>query len=614
MTMSKFDQNTNRTRYPVPLNLKAAIIRGVTLSGVLLTTSIAIAAPEAAPFDDFAAYLANNKASKTIKLSSVRQVKANAKALRFTSTSRATLNLMPYLESASSVLRTAEVLKTQRIDPKTTAAVEVMEFPDRLIIKETLNYTGNAKACALRGKQLSKQGVLCFNTKPNARLPKGVSEKQILAQVAQMRKTLDTLKTSPISGYSLDELKKMDDKQLFGAALNSGPMVDESYLMIPKVEWKSLAALPLKNSKQAFSIPSSSFTKVPTGIYVNTLGELTPRIAKPHLAPIGHVSATELSNTARIHENFAKLSKVEESHETRYLINGFTWGKQYNWAKKFGGCVNLLFSSACAYAKPYAEVGYGLGLRIPLKVDLAMQRGIKVSNGQLVSFTPTINMTPIDANSSHYRAAGINTQQLFGGKELVAEASAKIGLKYNVLGSKGNPNKQVGTDLTKYLSSKGNFAPPATGQRLPLGSAWSPDLSGGNFNYGFVGATFHAGAKIEMNGKGLKAQVKIPKRNNGGEQSMVTSSFPASYQPAINNGRSYLKLSNPVYDASWSATPGFRARAFVDVWVYSATKHYDFWLDELKVESNNYHFSTHEGTTHGYHLNANNQSVAIGTL
>lgn len=612
--MSKFDRNTSSTRYPVSLTLKTAIASCLTLSGALLTCSIAVAAPEAAPFDDFAAYLSNNKASKTIKLSSVQQVRSNAKALQFTSTSQATLNLMPYLESSSSVLRTAEVLKSQRIDPKSTATVEVMEFPDRLIIKEKLNYTGNAKACALRGKALSKQGVLCFNEKPNARLPKGVSEKQMLAQVAQMRKKLNTSRTSPISGYSLDELKKMDDKQLFGAALNSGPMTDESYLMIPKVEWKSLAALPLSTSRQPFKIPSTNFTKVPTGIYVNTLGALTPEINKPRLAPIGRVSATELSSTARINENFANLSKFEKSHDTRYLVNGFTWGKQYNWAKKFGGCVNLVFSSACAYAKPYAEVGYGLGLRIPLKVDLDMKRGIKVSNGQLVSFTPTINITPVDANSSMYSAAGMGSNQLFGGKELVAEASAKIGLKYNVLGSKGNPNKEVGTDLTKYLSSKGNFAPPATGNHLPLGTAWSPDMSGGNFNYGFVGATFHAGAKIEMNGKGLKAQAKIPKANNGGEQNMVTSTFPASYQPAVNNGRSYLKISNPVYDASWSATPGFRARAFVDVWVYSATKNYDFWLDELKVESNNYHFSTHEGTTRGYSLNANNQSVAIGTL
>lgn len=139
-------------------------------------------------------------------------------------------------------------------------------------------------------------------------------------------------------------------------------------------------------------------------------------------------------------------------------------------------------------------------------------------------------------------------------------------------------------------------------------------MSGGYFNYGVVGATFHAGAKFEMNGKGLRAQADISDASARGEQNMITSTFPTSYAPAVVDGRSYLKIANPVYDASWSATPGFRAKAFVDVWVYSATKNYDFWLDQLKIETSNYHFSTHEGSNRGYKLNASNQNVAISAF
>lgn len=607
--MSKFDRNNGNARSRMSCKLRAAIISSMALSAVLLTCSTAIAAPEAAPFDDFAAYLSKNKASKTIRLSSAQQVRSNARALRFTSTSKATLNLVPYLESSSSILRIADVLKAQKIDPKIRAIVEVMEFPDRLIIKEQLSYRGDAKACETRGRQLSDKGVICFNHKPNARLQKG-DEKQFIAQVAEIRKQLDTLTTSPIPGYSLAELKKMDDKRLFGVALNSGTMEEESYLMIPKVEWKSLAALPLNTSKQNFQIPKAGLTKASTDIYVNTLGALTPKLNMPRSAPIGRATSTELIGNVGVSVP-DNLTKTEQTHDTRYLINGFTWGKQYNWAKKFGGCA---FFGPCVYAKPYAEVGYGLGLRIPLKVDMDMKRVIKTSNGQLVSFTPTIDINPIDANSTMYSSAGMRQDQLFGGKELVAQASAKVGLKYKVLGSSGNPNKSVGVDLTNYLSSKGNFAPPDTGSSAPIGTAWSPDISGGYFNYGVVGATFHAGAKFEMNGKGLMAQADISDAGARGELNMISSTFPASYKPAVIDGRSYLKVANPLYDASWSATPGFRAKAFVDVWVYSATKNYEFWLDELKIETSNYRFSTHEGTNHGYKLNASNQSVAISAF
>lgn len=134
--MSKFDRNNGNVRSTTSFKLRAAIISSMALSGMLITCNIAMAAPDVAPFDDFAAYLSKNNASKTIRLSSAQQVRSSAQSLQFTSTSKATLNLVPYLESSSSILRIADVVTAQKIDPKFKALVEVMEFPDRLIIKE----------------------------------------------------------------------------------------------------------------------------------------------------------------------------------------------------------------------------------------------------------------------------------------------------------------------------------------------------------------------------------------------------------------------------------------------------------------------------------------------
>lgn len=82
----------------------------------------------------------------------------------------------------------------------------------------------------------------------------------------------------------------------------------------------------------------------------------------------------------------------------------------------------------------------------------------------------------------------------------------------------------------------------------------------------------------------------------------------------IRNGSPSIRLSKPIYDASLSATPGLRASLFIGYWKFSIKKNIDYWIDERKIESSNFHFETHENTNKGYKVNANRDNIAISAF
>ena len=125
-------------------------------------------------------------------------------------------------------------------------------------------------------------------------------------------------------------------------------------------------------------------------------------------------------------------------------------------------------SKKCAHVELYAELGYGLGLRIPLQLDFAMELEKVPLEQKLLAFRNTVNVFPIDGHTSVYQAAGMPQDKLFNGKEIVAEASAQVGLRYNIVGSTGNLNHTSKLDFTDYLSTKGHITPPRPGQVFTL--------------------------------------------------------------------------------------------------------------------------------------------------
>ncbi|RWX44680.1 hypothetical protein H206_01621 [Candidatus Electrothrix aarhusensis] len=569
------------------------------LTGPVLLLSIAISTThvfaeesDVKPIKEFRSYLSANRPTKSIKFSSLQDIKTRKKELKFKSTSKMVLNLLPYLDSPSSVAKITENLKAQGIQPE-VSTVEVFDFSDRVIVKQELKYKGNARACRERGDELSKLGISCYKKKSGANRPSADMQKKI----QDMRRELNGLRKSPVVGYSIAELKAMNDEELLGAALNGGDFTDESYVMIPKVKWNDIKSLPMAKSENDFTLSQLDLRTTADRVRLDRFRRNpVPEIFE--LPPGGF--------------HIPEMNIKKHAQETHYLVNGFTWSTQYNWSKKYGGCTGWGWAKVCAYVNPHAEIGYGLGVRIPLQLDLSVERTIGAHSHELKKFYPKINLFPVDGNEKMYLAAKMPQDKLFKGKELVAEASATVGLRYKLPFSKElNPRKNWGIDLTEYLSSKGNIKPPSPGNSLTLGKIESPDFSGGYFNYGVVGATFHALAKLNMNCKSLTITSRFPPfvgENNGIH---TNNKFPAGASPLVFQDHSSYDAYNPVYKASLTVVPGLRVHTFMDVSVYELSKNFDVWINKISIESPDFQLGTHAGTIRGYSIQATGDQLKI---
>lgn len=588
-------------------NSYICLIAGTLLLAAFCATP-AIAQPERKPIEEFRTYLAQNEPLRVNQFSNLREIRAKRDQLQFSDTSgQVTLNLLPYFESPSSIARTAAAVRALGIDKDSELAVEVFDFPDRIIVKQELNYKGSGKACAERPSELREKGVLCFQRNPNANLPPGVSEQEIRDTLAEVRDRISSSPMSPIIGYTNDELVAMSDEGLFGVLLNDGRFSQESYLMTPKVTWKTIPNLQAIQPSADFALSGIDLRRVP-GVYQQPFNLDIDILKKLKLKEkFGAMTPTWENPYGRL-EN---LAAQHHDELTRYLVNGFTWYSTSHWAHRFGSCIDYWVGKACAYAEPRVDSSYGLGVRIPLRVDFAIDRRTRFPGGQLIDFKTTIDLTPLDGDESVYEAAETPPEKLFDGKEVVAEANATVGLEYNILGFSGNPQKNYGVDLTDYLDNKGNIAPPEPGGSLTMSDIWSPDLAAGYFDYGVVGSTFHIGAKLDMNGKGLAMAVQFPPIVGANEGKRSIDNFPATYNPLVFEDSTFFLAYDPVYDASWSAVPGVRARAYLDVWVYSASKNFDYWLTAYAIETPDFRFRTHEGTIGGYQISADNDELKI---
>ena len=113
------------------------------------------------------------------------------------------------------------------------------------------------------------------------------------------------------------------------------------------------------------------------------------------------------------------------------------------------------------YVEPYANLSYGLGLRFPIEAKFTF-----TGRGNWASVQPTFRA--IDANSCQYSEAGLGTNELFNGKELVAEmgARARVSIKLPFVGRYHPRYALANTDFTERLHTPfrgGNFRPLSPG-------------------------------------------------------------------------------------------------------------------------------------------------------
>lgn len=286
---------------------------------------------------------------------------------------------------------------------------------------------------------------------------------------------------------------------------------------------------------------------------------------------------------------------------THYYIAGFTLGRKYVWSQKVKTTVNwcLVACEKTYSVEAGVEFSYGFGLRVPIELTGAYTFDPATNSAEL---RPTIRT--IDANERQYSAAQMPDDQMFSGKELVAEIGAGAWAKavlpiYGTLRGRFD----IGLDLTNLLTGTalagGNFKPPMPNDGgVDITRVFdSLDLLGNYGSFGIVGVRVYPALTTTLTSKLLTLDLRDPSTGS----SVVHMSSGGTYRLAVNptDNSSRFSIENPLYDLTFTLTPGINARAYVDLAVWSAQWDFPVWFPALSVAlpANGVRFACHARTT-----------------
>ena len=300
--------------------------------------------------------------------------------------------------------------------------------------------------------------------------------------------------------------------------------------------------------------------------------------------------------------------KVDADHALKehILLTGFTLGRQYEWRRRVSITVNtcLVSCKKTYYVEVYAGFDYGFGLRFPIQVG-GLYSYHRNGTNETASIAPVF--VPINGSASDYASTGLDSSQIFNGKELVAQADAYAGmnLKLPFFGTHGFQFK-IGADLTKDLPAPftdGQFRPPAPGDPNPpeVPVIFSqPDLLGGYGNYGVAGAKVLPAVKVGLTSQGLRLKLTDSLADKRYEMESSGQTYPLKVDPKDHS--SHFSIGDPEYNLAFKVTPGIDARLFVDVAVWSHNWDWPIWFPQIAMTlpPDGITFTCHEATNCSY--------------
>ena len=314
------------------------------------------------------------------------------------------------------------------------------------------------------------------------------------------------------------------------------------------------------------------------------------------------------------------VEKVTDKQELtpRIFLTGFTLGRKFEWSKRVETGIKwcLVGCKKTYYAAAYASFEYGFGLRFPVRVEGTYDYHRK---GTVETATITPRFTPFDGSAADYAAAGLPSDQIFNGQELVAtiKATASAEFKvpfYPILGGSLTAGKDLAADLPAPFPG-GQFTPPAPG----TSTAEAPfvfedvDLIGGRANLGVVYAKVFPAVKIGVHSDALSFNLHD---NATGKDIGLDASGKAVALGIGEGHESNFSIGSPLYTLGFDLTPGLDARLGVNIAVWS--NHWDVmvWFPQMKVTlpPGGFKFSCHADTicARNYRLSPGAQAVTDG--
>ncbi|MEI7806788.1 MAG: hypothetical protein WCI56_15865 [Hyphomicrobiales bacterium] len=441
---------------------------------------------------------------------------------------------------------------------KTSESQRVAAFSDKTSLRYIADPDKRAKAIA------------------NYRSATEAEGKAVVGRIADIRRGLaDPARSAAliakIGAAEHDRLKQLSDDDLEQEIVNSGETAVEQVLYVPFHD--SLAGL----------------RRVP-GI------RATPGAPGAGSTPQAVAAAAQRSQAPD-----PKSTPSDADLGPFVFLNGFTLGRKFEWKQSIGITIDWCFWDSCPtryYVEPFAELTYGLGLRLPIK----LQGHYSYRPGSADPATVKIDFQPIDATSAQYGDAGLASDKLFDGQELVAELSAQAGVRVKLpVWGRDEIAFSAGFDLTDMLGGDfrgGHFKPPAAGSRnIPSMEQTFPalDLLGGIANLGVAGARITPAVKIGLASQGLSFTLNDKVSNR---QQKVTATGKSHSVAVDGSGHSDFFIGDPVYNLSFRIEPGLAATVWVDVALWEKDKSWTLWFPQLAVDlpPGGIDFGCHEGT------------------
>lgn len=403
-----------------------------------------------------------------------------------------------------------------------------------------------------------------------ARINSKLQREDVAKEVANFRASLGggtgrQALTGQIGAGEVARLSAMNDDDLAAELINSAENKIEQVAFVPAAETIDL---------------------IPKGLLGGLMIKLPPKPPAPPPPPQKVETSTPIT-------------------EQKYLT-GFTLGKSYEWSYKVEKTIKwcLIGCKKKYYAKAYARLSYGFGLRFPIRLGGTYDYAGEVTStgkSQNGAASYTAQFAPFDGSPDDYRATGLPENKLFNGKELVAEAWAGAGFSAHIPVYPDPPDIDisVGKDFTELLPAPfagGNLTPPPAGQTESGNFIFSQfDLLGGRLNFGVVGAQVFPAVKIGLHSDNLSFRLTD---ELSGATTMLT--HPGQKVPLKVDGNqvSKFKIDQPLYNVGFVITPGIDARLFVDIGVWGKTWDFPLFFPELTIEipKGGVDFACHDGT------------------
>lgn len=484
----------------------------------------------------------------------------------------ARLDMTPVLSGPHSLATLASRLRAQpnlaQVRAEDTSVVEVDQG---LVVHQYLAYRVQPGACSTMAGRLAlaQAGASC---------PVRMTDEARAAAFADRRDP----------HYIADPRRRVQEL----AKANQAAAAQQAEVAADIAQLRTMLADPAQRSAIDAAMGPGSAARLAAMSNDNLEGELAAsadtEVEQVLFVPARDKLDMQTSATTIRKPRFQMPETLDASHPLKdtVFLTGFTLGRDYEWSKKVSVTIHwcVVGCKKTYYIEAYAGFDYGFGLRFPIRVGgtYAFHRD---ANGSSATLRPTF--VPIDGSAADYASTGLDPNQVFDGKELVAEFGAWAGVNYKVpvIGS-GGARLDVGKDFTDDLPppfTHGQFRPPAPNDPNPpsVDKIFDQfDLIGGRANFGVVAGQVFPAVQVGLTSNGLRLKLTDEVLNKVTEMTQSGATYNLGVR---SDGSSSFTIGDPVYNLAFTLTPGLDARLSVNLAVWSDHWDWPVWFPQIAV-------------------------------